>query len=297
MMAHVSHAQVDTIFTSSPVFKGKYFSNNIPDSIPLKFAEGLINPKIHHYHSAPIFSPKLDEMYFSAYLNYELPQRIFISKRFEEVWQKPEVAPFSGQYQDGGPVLSLDGNRLYFYSRRPENPRDSALKESRIWYSNKKVDGWGQPELLKFDSTLGLSFYPSHFSSNGVFYFNVKTAPRDYEIYQCRIVNNVPIDIHRLNEPISIKGKIENGAVTNPDNTILVFQAYNRNDKQKLVLMACRKKKNGVWSNPVPLSDDINQDQTRFASFSRDGKYFFFTSYRSGVEEIYWVEAKYLMVR
>lgn len=289
-------SQVDTVFSNSPVFKGVYFSNIEPQSEPVLFAEGLINPKIHHYHSAPVFSPGLDEMYFSVYLNYKDPQRIFVAKKSNGIWGKPELAQFSGQYQDGRPILSPDGNTLFYYSRRPEIEGDSARRESRIWFVKRTEDGWSKPNLLKFDQSLGLGFYPEHFSNDGTFYFAIKVAARDYDIYQCSIEKDMPLDVKRLSEPISIVGKIENGAVTNPDNTILIFQAYDRNDKKELKLMACRKMENGEWSDPVPLSDKINQDQTRFASFSRDGKYFFFTSYKSGVEEIYWVEAKYLFV-
>ena len=52
--------KVDTIFTKSPVFKGEYFSNNTPDAGPLLFAKGLINPRLHHFHSAPVFSPDIN---------------------------------------------------------------------------------------------------------------------------------------------------------------------------------------------------------------------------------------------
>lgn len=283
--------KVVTVFEDTCVFKGDYFSNNTPDIEPLLFAEGLINPQIHHFHSAPVFSPDYNEMYFSLYPNYSDPQCIFISKKRNGVWLKPKLAEFSGQYQDGGPMLSPDGKTLYFYSKRPIHTGETPSENSMIWFVKKNNGNWGEPQLLSMNSSLGIAFYPDHYASNGRFYFSIKIAPGDYDLYQCEIENDKPVNIKRIDEPVSMKNIVDLGAVTNPENSILVFQSNNRNDENQAILYACRKQKNGKWGEPVPLSDKINQNTTRFASFSRDGKYFFFASSKSGVEEIYWIKS------
>ncbi len=285
---------VDTVFDNSPMFKGKYFSNNIPGSEPLIFAEGLMNPQLHHFHSAPVFSPDYNEMYFSVYLNYEDPQRIFISKKMNGTWQKPELANFSGQFQDGRPILSLDRKTLYFYSKRPKYEGDTLFQNSMIWFVKKSNGIWGNPKLLSFSESLGIAFYPDFYSNNGIFYFSIKVAPRVYDLYQCEINNDKPVNIKRINEPVSMKNIVDLGAATNPENNILVFQSNNRNDKNQAKLYVSRKLENGKWGDPIPLPDKINQNTTRFASFSRDGKYFFFASSKSGVEEIYWIKSSQL---
>jgi len=88
-----------------------------------------------------------------------------------------------------------------------------------------------------------------------------------------------------------MKNIIDLGAATNPENNILVFQSNNRNNKKGAIFYACKKQENGEWGNPEPLPDKINQGVTRFASFSRDGKYFFFACSKSGLEEIYWIKS------
>lgn len=286
---------LDTVFKNTYVFKGDYFSNNIPDTEPLLFAKGLIDPELHHFHSAPIFSTDYQEMYFSVYLNYEEPQRIFISKKINGIWQKPELANFSGQYQDGRPMLSLDGKTLYFYSKRPIDEGNTPSKNSMIWFVKKNNGTWGKPKLLEFDSSLAIAFYPDHYTSDGIFYFSVKITPGDYDLYQCEIINDKPINIKRLDEPVSMKNIADLGAVTNFENNILVFQSNNRNNKKQIILYASIMQENGKWGDPVPLSDKINQSITRFASFSRDGKFFFFASSKSGVEEIYWIKSSQLL--
>jgi hypothetical protein len=289
-----NNLKVDTVFDNSPVFTGDYFSNNAPDVEPLLFAEGLINPKIHHFHSAPVFSPDYDEMYFSVYLNYDDPQRIFISKRINGTWQKPELANFSGQYQDGKPILSPDGKTLYFYSKRPIHEGETSSENSMIWFVKKNKGSWGKPKLLSFNPSLGIAFYPDHYASNGIFYFSIKVASGDYDLYQCEIQKDKPFNIKRLDEPVSMKNIVDLGAVANAENNILVFQSNNRNNKDRAFLYASTKQENGEWGDPVPLSDKINQISTRFASFSRDGLYFFFVSSKSGVEEIYWIKSTQL---
>jgi WD40 repeat protein len=287
--------KLDTVFTNLHLFKGKYFSNNTPEAEPLLFAKGLVNPKLHHIHSAPVFSPDLNEMYFSVYLNNDDPQRIFISKKIDGIWQKPQLANFSGQYQDGRPILSSDGKTLYFYSKRPILKGEDPSENSQIWFVKRKNGKWGKPQLLSFSSSLGTSFYPDDYASNGIFYFSIKIASGDFDIYQCEIKNDKAFNIKRVDEPVCMKKIVDLGAATNPDNSILIFQSNNRNNKNQAILYACKKLENGEWGNSVPLSDKINQSHTtRFASFSKDGKYFFFACSKSGVEEIYWVKSSQL---
>ena len=285
---------LDTVFNNLQIYQGDYFSNNTPEAEPLLFAKGLINPQIHHFHSAPIFSPDINEMYFSVYLNYDDPQRIFLSKKQDGVWKIPELVNFSGQYQDGKPTLSPDGKTLYFSSKRPKHENDSLSKNSMIWFVKKDNDNWGNPKLLSFSPSLGIAFYPDCYASNGIFYFSVKVASGDYDLYQCEIKNDKPVNIKRLDEPISMKNIVDLGVTTNHENDILVFQSNNRNNKKRAMLYASVKKENGEWGEPVPLSNKINQNSSRFASFTRDGKYLFFVSSKSGVEEIYWIKSSLL---
>ena len=283
--------QVDTIFSKSPEFKGILFSNNSPDSKPSLFAEGLINPEIHHYHSSPKFNKEMNEMYFSMYVNYEGPQRIFTSTKSEGLWSQPEVIPSLGNYSSGGPVISSDGNRLFFYSTRPDIVGDSAVANSRIWFIEKENKKWSKPKLLQISKKMGISFYPSFHATDDIFYFSAKVAPQDYDLFQCYIIDGETINIKRLNAPISLKDKVELSPFTNPDNTLLVFQANNRENRNEAVLKVCKKKEDGSWSSPVNLSEKINQAGARFGSFSPDGNYFFFTSYKSGFEQVYWMES------
>ncbi len=76
------------------------------------------------------------------------PQVLKFSKFDNGSWSKPETAPFSGRSRDGGPAFSPDGNRIYFYSRRPLQEDAEGKHDNDIWYVEKKGTGWRQPVNL-----------------------------------------------------------------------------------------------------------------------------------------------------
>ena len=55
------------------------------------------------------------------------------------------------------------------------------------------------------------------------------------------------------------------------------------------------KMKNGTWSKPINLGNDVNSNYTETCpSLTPDGKYLFFSRYNEegGLSNIYWVSAK-----
>ncbi len=287
------NSQTDTIFKNTPLSQGLWYSETKPIMSPAVFAPDLLNSKIHHLHSAPVFTPDGKYMFFSAYINNEKPQRIFIVEKEGNFWQKPKVASFSGKYQEGNPVVSPDGTKIYFSSKRPDKEEDPELDGSRIWFVEKH-DGWREPKLLKFPTKIGIGAVPSYISNSGILYFSVRVAKRDYDIYECKLIENIPTDIKRLDEPISFLNEIELGAITDPDNKLLIFSVFSKTGNNKIGLYISKKTKEGLWSKPR-LADRFEiLKESRFPGFTPDGEYFFFLSYEEGYEQIYWVKTDLL---
>ncbi len=295
-------AEIPTdLFAKFVNIKGAYLGQEPPGLIPKLFAPFLLDYKKHHIHSAPVFSPEGDEMYFSAYVEYQFPQRIFYTKMSKDgVWSKPEVVSFSGVYQEGGPKMSPDGKRIYFYSRRPFKDGNPVRKESLIFYSEREKDGWSKAIRLNVPEGLGLANYPSHFGKDGSLYFRVKMGKKSYKIFKGFIIGNNLTSVVEMERPVTFDPKY---MTQNPIDWKTLDMIYNdeyliQNSIDwktfEMIFLISAKKKDGSWTKSRPMGDTINGrlTQVRFSAFSPDGKYFFFASYVSGHERLYWVSTK-----
>ena len=89
-----------------------------------------------------------------------------------------------------------------------------------------------------------------------------------------------------LNDPINLP-RVDFHPFISPDETYLIFDSYDRPENiGGADLYISFRKKDGSWSSPVHLGEEINTQGWEGCPFvSRDGKYLFFT--REG--DIYWV--------
>ena len=81
------------------------------------FAPGIISTG--DYESHPTFTPDGREIYFFKMAPNFSRWSIFVSRYKDGNWSQPEVAPFSGQFQDADPYITADGKHFYFISDRP----------------------------------------------------------------------------------------------------------------------------------------------------------------------------------
>jgi Tol biopolymer transport system component len=79
-----------------------------------------------------------------------------------------------------------------------------------------------------------------------------------------------------------------------PDESYLIFSSADRKyGLGNADLYICYKKSNGKWTTPMNLGSKINSPSEEFCPMiSKDGKYLFFLSFRSGKSYPYWVSAK-----
>ena len=76
------------------------------------FAPGIISTGDYESHAA--FTPDGREMYFLKMAPNFSRWTIFVSRYKDGNWLAPEVAPFSGQFQDADPYITADGKHFYF---------------------------------------------------------------------------------------------------------------------------------------------------------------------------------------
>src|SRR5215831_6915342 len=81
------------------------------------FAEGTVSTDQDEFGAMP------DKDWSTLYFNRSVPAHyhyvMYVSQFKNGAWSVPETLPFSGEYRDSDPVLSVDGRTLYFVSDRP----------------------------------------------------------------------------------------------------------------------------------------------------------------------------------
>ncbi len=280
----------DDIFKDFTESNSMYIESDLPDMKPKLFLPDLIDYTKHHIHSAPAYTPDGKIMFFSVYHNYSFPQKIYKTIYNNGKWSKPELLSFSGKNQEGGPQISPDGKKLFFYSRRldAENSKDG--KESRTWYSEINNGKCSPPKLLNIDSKHGLAFYPMGFKNNNVLQISAKKGRMTYEDYDLEFkgdqINKINISADKFDIPGATFYRMSSFSGKN----YVVIMVYNVTNGAQLYISY--KSKTGEWTQAKSMGDMINKGQARFPGFTHDKKYFYFSSYRSGVEKWYWINAK-----
>jgi len=241
-------------------------------------------------HSPLAFSPDGTELFYSVYVDNQHPQTVFHSKQINGDWGEPAVASFSGIYKDGGPLLSPDGNRLYFYSDRPRDTDSDTAEHYDIWYVERTTDGWGKAVRMGDQVNTDDDESTYTLSGNGDLFFNRRTQDaRNFLLRSNNIDGNFqpPTIIKELSDQETF---FEPVAVESEDHFIFTNNVQKGRFFYTALYISFRNK-DGSWSAPKDMGDMVNFGEGRFPSFSPDGRYFYFLSYRTGVSQYYRVDA------
>ncbi|WP_191859224.1 TolB family protein [Hanstruepera ponticola] len=223
-------------------------------------------------------SPNGNEMMFTAQsVMGNLSVIISVTKE-NNIWNKPQVASFSGMHFDLEPFFSHDGLKLYFVSTRPLNQIETQPKDFDIWYverANLKAP-WSTPKNLGSPiNTEHGEFYPS-IANNGNFYFtrDDTTKNRKDDIYVSKLLNGTYQEPEALPETINTES-YEYNAFIAPDESYLLFGGYNRKDGLGSGdIYISRLTKNG-WEQAENLGPNINSDKMDYCPFVKDNTLYF----------------------
>jgi Tol biopolymer transport system component len=294
-----------------------YFNQTLPGDSPELFAAEIISDEFGNRDMA--ISPSGNELFYT--LQFQSGRgfsTIMHSKKINDKWTQPEVATFSGQYNDLEPAFSPDGSKLYFVSSRPVS--GGANKDYDIWYVTKINGVWNNAINMSTPvNTAEDEYYPS-VTKTGNIYFTRAVQGREEDIMMCRFQNNQYGTAVSLPDVINSAGD-EFNAFVDPDEKFILFTGYNRKGAYAAADLYIRKKnEKGEWMEAVNLGNIINQPGLNYCPYiSPDKKYFFFTSSRSsvkvpfteqqnvkslykqmhsvlnGADNIYWMEAKKIL--
>ncbi|MFC2141335.1 hypothetical protein ACFLR7_00190 [Acidobacteriota bacterium] len=279
-----------------PVLKGPYLGQKPPGMTPEIFAPGIASTDCGEFNS--VFSPDGNEFYYSQTNKEKKKDQIMSMKRVNDRWTKPEIAPFSGEYDDCDMSISHDGQRFFFISIGRILPGGSTpTKRNYLWFMEKTQSGWGEPQLLEYPGNVG-GVYPIS-TNNGTLYFSSRLEENfgKADIYRSQFVSGSYAAPENLGSAINSKYS-ESDTFVAPDESFAIVTCWERPENiggAKSDLYISFRKRDGSWTTLKNMGKLINTEYIEFCPMlSPDGKYFFFSSDRTDVEEcdIYWVDAK-----
>jgi len=208
-------------------------------------------------------------------------------------WTDPVVAPFSDLFPYNFTVAP-DGKALYFASLRSAEDHGVILPKADVWKVEKTADGWSEPETFgaPVNSEGHFENYPS-ITSDGTLYFmswRDEGLGKD-DIYRLQLVDGEYIELENIGGPVNTEHS-EVDPFIGADESYLIFCSKTLGGFGGYDLYISFRTQDGSWTSPVNMGEGINSAEAEFRPLvTPDGKYFFFTSDRSGVGESYWVDA------
>ena len=157
--AHTCTTMIMTIVSASSIAQTAPYDSAKPLAHATLFVPGIISTA--DYESHPTFTPDGREIYFLKMAPNFSRWTIFVSRYKDGHWSQPEVAPFSGQFQDADPYITADGKHFYFISDRPVETGGERQSHHDIWVMDKTESGWSEPRHLPTPVNSDTdSFYP-----------------------------------------------------------------------------------------------------------------------------------------
>ena len=175
---------------------------------PQLFAGNAISTADDESH--PAFTPDGKTLYFLKNDPSFNHWTIVVSHEQNGKWSTPEVAPFSGQFSDADPFITLDGQRFFFISTRPVNGKPK--EDTDIWMMRgegaaagiKASGSWSAPQHLAAVNSDANEWFPT-VSKNGNLYFGSERpgGKGKCDLYVSRLVDGKYQTPENLGEPIN----------------------------------------------------------------------------------------------
>lgn len=258
-----------------------FIGQNKCDSIePILFLDGVIS---NGFHIRDItISPDGNEIYYTLLApNGTFSAILYIQKKDKKSWTIPKVASFSGEYMDMEPSFSPNGKRIYYSSKRPVD-KNHQKEDFDIWFVEKNNNEWGQPVHLEYPiNTQGNEFYPI-ITENGNLYYTATY----FSGYGKEDIVKADWDGKKYLPPVSLDSNInsdlyEFNAYVSPDEKIIIYSSFGRNDKGKGDLYISLKDETGKWTKSINLIS-VNSSSLDYSPFlSWDKQTLYFTSERN----------------
>ena len=184
------------------------------------------------------------------------------------------------EYSDHSPVITCDGNTLYFTSKRPNSI--NSTDDEKIYVTHKKNNGeWSSPELLPSPiNSKGNNESVVSISADGkqLFFFRSGSSLQG-NLYVSEMGDNGSWGKPKhLSANINTKYR-ESHVVMSPDGNSMYFTSDRPGGFGGLDIYVVKKLPNGKWSEPQLLPAEVNTPRDEeYPSVHPNGSILYFNS-------------------
>jgi len=247
--------------------------------VPEMIGEGVISTPDDEFGGD--LAPDGKTLYFDKTVPAHYLYVLCESRLADGKWSKPEVLPFSGRYRDSDPVLSPDGETMFFASDRPVTRKAADERRFQIWQVKKKKNGWSEPALVPgVINSEGSQVFAS-VTNDGTMYFTSSRKTGNYDIFRARLVNGKYEEAEDLGPDINGPQIASLEAWVAPDESYLLIGSFGREGGYGNSDLFVSFNQNGKWGKPVNLGPVVNTPAREYSPrVTRDGRWLYFASER-----------------
>lgn len=270
--------------TGFPALSGPYLGQTPPGDSAVLFAPGIVSTGLSELNT--VFTPDGDEFYYAV--DTGLDWVILMTRQMDGAWTEPVVTSFTrGRFGGVDLCISADGERLLYCTNRSRTGGDSPEADFDIWYVERTADGsWSEPANLEAVNSEAHEFYPC-LAADGTLYFQSRREGGlgGSDIYRSRLVDGEYAEPENIGAPVNTPGN-EGDMFIAPDESYLIFVSRGHQRKPGDGMWISFRGEGDTWSEVRNLGEAMNADRSDFCPMLHpDGKYFFFSSARTRLED------------
>ena len=248
---------------------------------PELFGSGVFSTG--HYELPPTMTADGQTAFFTistpAYGRFHT---IMTTQRMGTGWIAPRIASFSGHYSDADPMISPDGSKLFFLSRRPTAAREATRRDFDIWYVTRSSTGWTNPTHVAAASGPDEEHYVSPAASGALYIAAIRSDSKGRgDIYRVPFKDGVYGPPENLGPNVNSPDHHDTTPYVAPDESYLIFGSSGRPDGHGSAAdLYISFNRNGAWTPAQNLGALTNTTRTEYCPIVNSDGYLYFTSDR-----------------
>ncbi|GLQ88945.1 TolB family protein [Dyella flagellata] len=234
------------------------FAADVSVQQPQVFAPGVISGPAGE--ACPAFTPDGNTVYF------DVGSMILVSHREHDVWTKPEIASFSGQWGDHDPAMAPDGSYLVFVSNRPVAGAGKPTPGfGHLWRVDRKGDGWGTPVHLPETVNASDRTYAPSIAADGSLYYIHPDEQGVMHVYASAFVHGTYQASTRV--AVGDPAAATHDPAIAPDQSFMVFNMSDAAKKGDMGDFYIAFRQGDHWGKAIDLGEAINGKPGRWSQW------------------------------